>query len=219
MDDDSLAQDAKAVRDTYERIATHFSETRHHPWPEVQSFVDSAPSGQLGLDLGCGNGRHSMVLHEKVDSVVALDASANLLSEASAQLDTAWARLVQGDAARLPLRTDSVDLAVYVATLHHLPGRPRRRQSLDELARVLGPDGRALVSVWSTAHDRFEAPADAETGFDTTIDWTLPGAEVVPRYYHIYAPAEFEADIEASECSLIAWELSSGNCYATVTGR
>jgi len=82
-----------------------------------------------------------------------------------------------------------VDLAVYVATLHHLPTRESRIASLDELARVLSPRAAALVSAWSTEHDRF----DADEGFDTTVDWTLPGGETVPRFYHVYDPAEFRA--------------------------
>jgi ubiquinone/menaquinone biosynthesis C-methylase UbiE len=190
-------RDARSVRETYETIASHFSETRAHPWPEVTEFVEAAPDVATGLDLGCGNGRHAAVLRDRADRVLALDASRNLLDEAD----------------------DTVDLAVYVATLHHLPSRDHRRRSLDELARVLAPEGQALVSAWSTAHDRFDADADAETGFDTTIDWTLPGGETVPRFYHIYAPAEFEADLEASDCRLIEFEVSSGNCYARVGGR
>lgn len=207
--------DARDVRETYEAIAEHFSETRAHPWPEVETFVEGAGPVGIGLDLGCGNGRHASVVADRAERVVALDASRNLLDAAQERLDDPGVRLVQGDAARLPLRSDSVGLAVYVATLHHLPSREHRIESLDELARVLGADGRGLVSAWSTAHERF----DAETGFDTTIDWTLPDGTVVPRFYHIYAPAEFEADLETSELRVESVRVSSGNCYAEVRGR
>jgi len=143
---------------------------------------------------------------------VGLDASRTLLSIARDRVPDA--AFLEGDAASLPIRDGSVGLAVYVATLHHLPERRLRRQSLDELARVLDPDGAALVSAWSTAHDRFDA--DGETGFDTEIDWTLPGGETVPRYYHIYAPAEFDADLAASDLGVMDSFVSSGNCYAVV---
>ncbi|MCU4717629.1 class I SAM-dependent methyltransferase [Halapricum hydrolyticum] len=211
--------DARDVRETYEEIADHFSKTRAYPWPEVETFVEEEDPVAVGLDLGCGNGRHVAVLAERADRVVALDASRNLLGAARDRIDDPGMRLVQGDAARLPLRADSVGLAVYVATLHHLPSREHRRESLDELARVLGADGRGLVSVWSTAHDRFDADPDAETGFDTTIDWTLPDGSVVPRFYHIYAPAEFEADLEASQLQVESVRVSSGNCYAEVQSQ
>lgn len=203
------------VRDTYDRIATHFAATREYAWPEVESFLESVPHGVVGLDLGCGNCRHAEGLADRVDRVVGLDVSRGLLETGRerARERTFDVDLVQGDAATLPLRDGVVDVAVYVATLHHLPSRPARLASLDELARVLAPDGRALVSAWSTVHDRF----DVDAGFDTTIEWTLPDGETVDRFYHIYDPDEFETDLEDSGLEILEWELSSGNCYATVT--
>ncbi len=204
------------VQATYDRIAAHFAKTREYAWPEVESFLDGR-TAELSLDLGCANGRHAELLTERAERVIGADVSAGLLAEAEERatehgfdLD-----LVQCDAANIPLADDSVSLAVYVATLHHLPSRAARLGSLDELARVLSPDGIALVSAWSTAHDKF----DREDGFDTTVDWTLPGGETVPRFYHIYSPEEFEEDLENSALKPDDVEISSGNCYAVVRGR
>ncbi len=213
-----------AVRDTYDRIATHFAATREYAWPEVETFVETHVDGletdsdtpPTGLDLGCGNCRHAELLAPHCEPVVGLDASRGLLEtgrERACEREFEVA-LCQGDAARLPLAADSVDIAVYVATLHHLPTQRARRDSLDELARVLAPDGRALLSVWSTAHDKF----DETEGFDTTVEWTLPGGEIVDRFYHIYSPEEFDTALEASALEVLEWEVSSGNCYATVAG-
>jgi ubiquinone/menaquinone biosynthesis C-methylase UbiE len=213
----------ESVRRTYDRIAGHFASTREYPWPEVTTFLEGRDAGTgTALDVGCGNGRHAEALADRADVVVGLDASRGLLGEArdraSARGFGRRLRLVQGDAARLPLRDGTVDLAVYVATLHHLRPRPRRVESLDELARVLAPAGRALVSAWSTVHDRFadEVDRDAREGFDTTVDWTLPGGERVPRYYHVYHPEEFEVDLAASDLAVVESFVSSGNCYAVV---
>jgi ubiquinone/menaquinone biosynthesis C-methylase UbiE len=207
--------DRAGVRETYDRIADHCAKTREYPWPEVERFLGSAPEGGTGLDLGCGNGRHLPPLSERTDRAVGVDASRPLLSiarERVAEAGHEGVELVQGDAAAIPLATASVDLATYVATLHHLPDRGTRIHSLDELARVLAPGGQALVSVWSTEHDRF----DRTEGFDTTVDWTLPDGETVDRFYHVYDPAEFRTDLEASECTVLESFVSSGNCYATV---
>lgn len=213
MDDETDAE-RREVRATYERIAAHFSSTREYAWPEVEEFLSDTPTGGVALDLGCGNGRHAELLAKDADRVVGVDASRGLLEEARERAtERAYAvDLLQSDAARLPLRDETVDVAVYVATLHHLPTREARVGSLDELARVLTPEGRALVSAWSTAHDKFQETE----GFDTMVDWTLPGGETVPRFYHIYAPDEFEADIEASSLEIVDFEISSGNCYAEV---
>ena len=203
------------VAATYDRIADHFAETRHHPWPEVTAFLDER-TGRVGCDVGCGNGRHTEPLADRVQRAVGVDASEELVAIARRRADDRGyadrASFCRGDARRLPLAANCVDLAVYVATLHHLSPRQRRIGSLSELARVLAPGGRGLVSVWSTTHDRF----DRTTGFDTSIDWTLPGGETVPRYYHVYDPAEFRADLDRSSLRVIETRVSSGNCYAVV---
>lgn len=201
------------LRSTYDRIAGHFAATREYAWPEVESFLAGRQGGR-GLDIGCGNGRHTELLAGRTDRAIGVDLSRELLTEATKRAhDNGFvAEFVHGDASALPIRSSSVNLAVYVATIHHLSPRENRVRSLNELARVLRPEGVGLVSAWSTAHDRF----DRDTGFDTTVDWTLPGGETVPRFYHIYSPAEFRAELADSDLTVASSEVSSGNCYAVV---
>lgn len=202
------------VRETYDRIGEHFAKTRAHPWPAVERFVEGSEKVDVGLDLGCGNARHAAVLADRSERVIGIDASQALLDAARERREHKGfaVDLCQGDATSLPLAARTVDLVVYIATLHHLPSRAARIESLDELARVLAPDGRALVSAWSTTHDRFEG----NEGFDTTVDWTLPGGETVARYYHIYDPAEFEADLRESALAVERVFEERGNCYGVV---
>ena len=216
-DDRSKATDRESrdVVDTYDRIATHFATKRKNPWPEVTAFLEGI-TPDTALDVGCANGRHTELLAEQGARAIGLDASRGLLREAvGRQRDHGFdAALVQGDATRLPIADDSIDLITYVATMHHLPTRDERIASLDEVARVLEPGGRALVSVWSTEHDTF----DADEGFDTTVSFTMPDGTEVPRYYHIYDPVEFGDDLSRSAVTVEREWVSSGNCYAVVTG-
>jgi len=210
--------DHPPVAAVYDRIAAHFDATRANPWPEVESFLADRGAVAVAVDVGCGNGRHAALLADRADRVVGVDASAALLARArdAAAEDGYGARFAPllADAGRLPLADGAAGLGLYVATLHHLRPRARRRESLDDFGRALGPEGVGLVSVWSVTHDRF----DAESGFDTTVDWTLPDGERVPRYYHVYDPAEFRADLRASRCRPVETFVSSGNCYAVVRG-
>lgn len=201
------------VRDTYDRIAAHFAGSRPVPWPEVEAFVE-AREGRLGLDLGAGNGRHAELLAGRTDRVVAVDISRASLETAVERASTGgWGlRVLEADVAALPIRSGAVDLAVYVATIHHLPRRELRIRSLDELARVLAPGAEALVSAWSVSHDRFEA----DHGYDTTVGWTLPDGEVVERFYHIYDLEEFEQDLDRSALVVDRAFEAAGNCYAVV---
>ena len=201
------------VRETYDRIAAHFSRTRPEPWREVVSFLDGR-DGEVGLDVGVGNGRHAELLASSCRRVLGLDLSRAALAEARRRGDERGfdVSLVQGEATGLPIRGDIVDLAVYVATLHHLHTRALRVESLDELARVLTPSGRAIVSAWCVTHERF----DRDVGFDTAVDWTLPDGEVVERFYHVYDQAEFESEIDESDLRPASTFESRGNCYAVV---
>jgi len=210
---------AGSVRAVYDRIADHFASTRAYAWPEVASFVTAIADDEgvgRALDLGCGNGRHTELLAEHGADAIGVDVSRGLLSTAAArQRDHGFAAdLAQGDAATLPFADATFDQIVYVATLHHLRPAATRRQSLAELGRLLRPGGLALVSAWSTAHDRF----DAETSFDTTVEWTLPGGETVDRYYHIYDPDAFRTALTAVDTiKPLVVTVSSGNCYGIVT--
>lgn len=202
------------VRRTYDLIAPHFSETRRKPWPEVERFLEGR-SGRVALDLGTGNGRHAELLCDRVDRVLAVDFSRtalNLARSRGAGRGYEFAA-IEADVVSLPVRSGSVDVGVFIATLHHLPSRTLRVASLAELDRVLSNGGAAIVSAWSVSHDRF----DAEEGFDTTVGWTLPDGQVIDRYYHIYDRKEFEADLSGSGLEVVSVFESAGNCFGTVT--
>ena len=46
------------VHEVYEKIAPHFSGTRHSPWPKIAEFLREQPVGSLVADVGCGNGKY-----------------------------------------------------------------------------------------------------------------------------------------------------------------
>lgn len=218
--DGRIGREPARVQAVYDEIADHFAETRAYPWPEVEAFLEDSSGVERALDIGCGNGRHTALLADCADTAVGFDISRELLRTASERMtEGGWqAELVQGNCAALPFQSETVEIAVYVATVHHLPSRKQRVDSLVELGRVLDEDGRAIVSAWSTAHDRFEEYDGTETeGFDTTVDWTLPGGETIGRFYHIYAPEEFAADLSEAGLTVVDQYVSSGNCYAEVT--
>lgn len=52
------------VHNVYDKIANHFSETRHSPWPQVAEFLNSFEKSDVLLDVGCGNGKYLNVNKE-----------------------------------------------------------------------------------------------------------------------------------------------------------
>jgi ubiquinone/menaquinone biosynthesis C-methylase UbiE len=59
----------KHVYEVYEKIASHFSNTRYKPWPKIKAYLDSLPVGSLNCDVGCGNGKYLGVNKQNVFSI------------------------------------------------------------------------------------------------------------------------------------------------------
>jgi ubiquinone/menaquinone biosynthesis C-methylase UbiE len=102
-------------------------------------------------DLGCGTGQVSASLSPFVERVIAVDASAAMLQAAKKRLHAFDnVELRRGDLEALPIDEGRLDAATLMLVLHHVP-EPER--ALGEVARVLKPQGRAVV-VDMLPHDR-----------------------------------------------------------------
>ena len=53
------------------------------------------------------------------------------------------------DCLQLPFRSKSVDYCLCIAVIHHLSTAERRFSAVKEIARVLRPQGKALIYVWA----------------------------------------------------------------------
>jgi SAM-dependent methyltransferase len=108
--------------------------------PVVRRLLDAAPPGRA-LDAACGTGRHAAHLLARGHRVTAVDASAEMLARARTRAPGAMHAV--GALAALPLTTASVDLAVCALALMHVP---ELRPAVAELARVVRPGGRIVLS-------------------------------------------------------------------------
>ncbi len=225
-----MAAPTKAeVRATYERIAEPFAASRAEPWPEVLSFSTSLPPDARVLDAGCGNGRHARALAAAGHRVVAVDFARNLLVIGRrGSRGRIWGKSilwVQADAAVLPLRDGSVDAAICVAVLHHLPSAEERVRALRELGRVLVSRGRLFVSVWAFDQPRFRKAIEARRGLpadvrgDVEVPWTMPDGIVIPRYYHLFQEGELEELVIESGLHGERFFRGPGNLYAEASSH
>ncbi|MBK7875053.1 MAG: methyltransferase domain-containing protein [Planctomycetes bacterium] len=108
------------------------------------------------LDLCCGFGRHSLALTEYGCDVFGLDLSLDLLRAAHADEHTRAIahRLVRGDARELPFATGSFDSVVVLFSSFGYFGRDGDARMLAEIARVLRPEGRAVLDLMNPARVR-----------------------------------------------------------------
>jgi SAM-dependent methyltransferase len=129
--------------------------------PVVGRLLAGAVPGRA-LDAACGTGRHTAGLVQRGHRVVGVDASPEMLFRAAEAVP--GAAFVRGDLEELPVGDRSTDLVVCALAVAHLPTLGR---ALGELARVLRPGGRLVVSVLHPAlvalgwHAPYETPEGA----------------------------------------------------------
>ena len=57
MNQKTIQEILKQVKDNYEQTAEEFNQTRSYLWPGLQSLKKFVKNGDKVLDLGCGNGK------------------------------------------------------------------------------------------------------------------------------------------------------------------
>lgn len=109
-------------------------------------FFPFAPGARV-LDIGCGPGIWTRELARRGYRVSAIDltSAAVALAKSSIELFGLAADIREGDAENLPFADASFDGVVSHGVIHHTPDTAK---CVREMARVLRPDGTAVVSVY-----------------------------------------------------------------------
>ena len=101
-------------------------------------------AGKRVLDVACGEGYGSALLARSAAHVTGVDVSEPAIAHAKAAYpDRGNLEFVLASCTVLPLADASVDVAITFETIEHIAGQD---QFLDELARVLKPDGVLVLS-------------------------------------------------------------------------
>ena len=111
------------------------------------------PAGRDVVDVGCGGGWLARELAARGARVTGTEISDQQLAEARARGDAEGAiSYVVGPAEALPLADASVDVVVFMNSLHHVP-TAAMPAALREARRVLRPRGRVFVAEPQAAGD------------------------------------------------------------------
>ncbi len=116
--------------------------------PLHAAVLDAArvTSGTRLLDAGCGAGLLALLASLRGAQVSALDASPELLAIARKRLPSADVR--EGDLEALPFDDASFDAVAAVNSVFYAADMA---QAMRELARVIRPSGRVVVTAWGAA--------------------------------------------------------------------
>jgi SAM-dependent methyltransferase len=129
-----------------------------HNWPRLTG----EPRPASALDVGCGGGRNACFLAASGVAAVGVDYSEVALGRAQ---DRARGRVpvIQADLSEgLPVRGARFQLVCDLFVYKHLVGAATRAGYRKEIARVLRPDGRLLLSLAEAGDGYYAACPDLE---------------------------------------------------------
>lgn len=139
-------------------------------------FAEPLVTGRRVVDVGCGVGYGSQILAEKASLVLALDNSPDAVAQGRRDFSADKIRWLAGDAARIPLADDSVDIVVAFEVIEHLADW---KGLLEESRRVLHRNGQLLVSTPNRPY------------------YEQSRAEPNPYHVHEFDYDEFKAELES----------------------
>ena len=199
------------VQKSYDIIASHFSETRKYPWPEMKAAATFLKEEMNVLDIGCGNGRFLEAVPKDLD----IDYTGTDLSE----------QMIKCAKDRYPnhnfkqenlLDLDEInkyDLIVSFAMFHHLPNEVDRLNALEKISKALKKNGQFICTVWnlwSLKRKKYLFQALKSNLFNTKksykdclIPWfDKDGNKKTNRYYYAFRISELKKLIKNSDLNL-----------------
>ena len=137
------------VGDMVDWGAVNYEWTAAELEPASVAVVDLAAihPGEEVVDLGCGTGNAALIAAARGARVTGIDGAPRLLAVAAGRAQSLGVEveLCEGDLLALPMDDQCADvvLSVFGVIFARDPLR-----ALEEVRRVLRPDGRALISAW-----------------------------------------------------------------------
>jgi 2-polyprenyl-3-methyl-5-hydroxy-6-metoxy-1,4-benzoquinol methylase len=152
----SAYQQVQQVKDHYNLIGEHFSETRKkRMWAEILPFTKLVKNEMKVLDVGCGNGRLVPEFKGRKVKYLGIDFSQSLIDQAKLRFPSR--RFLNRD---ITSSTDwdrigEYDAVFCLGVLHHIPDRKRQHEVLQQLYAHTKPGGFVVISVWNLWQLRF----------------------------------------------------------------
>ncbi|NJO39754.1 MAG: class I SAM-dependent methyltransferase [Cyanobacteria bacterium RU_5_0] len=131
------------IRNDFDRIALHDQEGWDHNNHYHCFLLKQLPAQcKTVLDIGCGTGEFSRLLAKRVERVVAIDLSSNMI-EVAKQRSRQFSNIdfQVADVSQWDPTAEQFDVIVSIATLHHLPVE----SLLPNLKAALKSGGRLVI--------------------------------------------------------------------------
>lgn len=144
-----MADIKQSVQNQFGRAAENYRTSQvHAAGVDLQRLVELAAAHPVeqALDAGCGAGHTAAAIAPYAQSVIAFDLTPTMLEQVerlAADRGLRHIRTQQGDVEKMPFEDATFDLVVSRYSAHHWP---HPAAALHEIARVLRPGGRFILS-------------------------------------------------------------------------
>jgi len=195
-----------------------YGQKRHlnlYPHNEVVSFVfqnfaiNNGFKGKIALDIGCGAGNNSLFLAQVGFELLAVDGSKSAINSTKKRISEAGlsGRVFLKDFSNLEfIKAKTVDLVIDRCSICHCR-RSGIISTLEEIKRVLKPEGHFFSQVFSDAHSGAEYATVYEDG--AAIEFSSGYFADIPQTY--FASPEDIDDLYGSRFKLQSQILVTAN--------
>ncbi|PIZ76154.1 hypothetical protein COY05_02110 [Candidatus Peregrinibacteria bacterium CG_4_10_14_0_2_um_filter_38_24] len=204
----------KKVKKDYTEISEEFDRTRKNKWEEFDIFLKYIKEKHTVADIGCGNGRfYEFLKKHKTTKYIGIDNNKKLLEKAKKEKN---AKFIKGDLLKIPLKKESVNVVLEIASLHHIPSKKLREKAIKEVNRVLKKNGIFIVSVWNLSQPKYKKyikkaflKSILTLGKYDPRDTFIPWAKKAERYYYAFKENELKRLLETHNFEIIEQEKNN----------
>lgn len=190
------------VKDIYESISKHFSNTRAYTWNWVDNFIYSLTENSFILDVGCGNGRNMMYNNYKFLGIDNCQGFIDICRQKNLNV-------LQANMMNIPLPNNTFDAIISIASFHHLSTTENRIKCLLELKRLIKKDGIILLSIWSINQPKKTRKNFTKYG-DNLVSYNKFG-NIYYRYYYLFQIQEIKELFIKCDLLLLHHNYDCGN--------
>jgi SAM-dependent methyltransferase/uncharacterized protein YbaR (Trm112 family) len=137
--------------DTMDRFGFEWTQFSEYSCDNFREFIKPLSNGyfggKLGLDVGCGAGRHVRQAGNKKAEMIGIDLSQAVEAAHQKNLDNDRVHIVQADVYNLPFKSEIFDFIYSLGVLHHLPDPENGYLSLLPYLKRGG-----AIFIWLYAH-------------------------------------------------------------------
>jgi len=208
-----------SLKKSYNKIASHFSKTRNHPWKEFELFKPYLKKDMNILDVGCGNGRLVNFLKPYIENYIGIDISSGLLEKARENHpEYNFKKTHMEDFCD---DENTFDAIFPIASFHHLATKKLRIQTLQNFHKMLKKDGIICMTNWNLWQKKYKwiyiksylfSWLRGKKPRDLFIPWRDKNKNIIAnRYYYSFLKSEIVGLVEKAGFEILFCEYTRGN--------